>query len=122
VTPSSPSAVDLLRIEERLRQERETFDQRKEQEAKWFSLRIRMGYIAALMLPSVAMVAGYVLLNSSTFDDGVVTAAGSALFIDVLGLIAAVWKVVLNPAYVTKLEPVITEEQINGYRTRENED
>lgn len=122
MTPSSPSAVDLLRIEERLRQERETFDQRKEQEAKWFSLRIRMGYIAALMLPSVAMVAGYVLLNSSTFDDGVVTAAGSALFIDVLGLIAAVWKVVLNPAYVTKLEPVITEEQINGYRTRENED
>ena len=39
---SSVSADALLRIEEGLRQERETFDQRKEQEARWFTLRLRM--------------------------------------------------------------------------------
>ena len=107
------TASALLRIEERLRQERETFDQRKEQEAKWFSLRLRMGYIAALMLPSVAIVAGYILINSASYVSTVVTSAGAALFLDVLGLLAAVWKVVLNPGSVTRLEPIITDEPPN---------
>ena len=107
---STITASALLRIEERLRQERETFDQRKEQEAKWFSLRLRMGYTAAFMLPGVAIVACYILLNSASFNVTVVTSAGAALFADVLGLIAAVWKVVLNPGSVTRLEPIITDE------------
>ena len=101
------SAQALLRLEERLRQERETFDQRKNQESRWFSLRLRMGYIAAIMLPGVALACGYILFNSASFPASVITSAGAALFADVLGLLVAVWKVVLNPGSVTRLEPII---------------
>eukprot|EP00998_Keelungia_sp_KM082_P010391 NODE_6589_length_630_cov_7.045726_g6566_i0.p1 GENE.NODE_6589_length_630_cov_7.045726_g6566_i0~~NODE_6589_length_630_cov_7.045726_g6566_i0.p1 ORF type:complete len:131 (-),score=5.39 NODE_6589_length_630_cov_7.045726_g6566_i0:119-511(-) len=119
MSDSPATAAALLRIEERLRQERETFDQRKEQEAKWFSLRLLMGYIAALTLPGVGVVAGYILINSNLFGDAVVTSAGAALFVDVLGLIAAVWKVVLNTGSVTRLEPIITDEPSILDRPRE---
>ena len=71
-------------------------------------LRLLMGYIATLILPSIAAIAGYILLNSASFDKTVVAYAGAAFFVDVLGLIAAVWKVVLNLESVTKLEPTIT--------------
>src|SRR5438874_6530357 len=103
------SAQALLRLEERLRQERETFDQRKSQESRWFSLRLRMGYTAAVVLPAVALACGYILFNNSAFPSSVVTAAGGALFADVLGLMVAVWKVVLNPGSITRLEPIIAD-------------
>ncbi|MEQ8690199.1 MAG: hypothetical protein RIC89_05095, partial [Pseudomonadales bacterium] len=105
-------ASQLATIEERLRQERETFDQRKEQEGRWFSLRLRMGYTAVVLLPTVAIICGYILLNSNTFPAAVVTSAGAALFVDILGLVAAVFKLVFHERAVTKLEPVT--EQLNN--------
>jgi len=102
----SPQA--LLRIEEQLRQERETFDHRKGQDARWFVLRLRMGYTAAVMLPTIAFACAYVLLNSTAFQPTVVASAGAALLADILGLLVAVWKVVLNTGSVTRLEPVIS--------------
>lgn len=116
MNPPKVTVAALLRLEERLRQERETFDQRKEQESRWFSLRLRMGYLAIVMLPAIAVVSAFILLNHINFDGAVVTSAGAALFVDILGLIASVWKVVLNPGSVTKLEPIIDDEpqSLNG--------
>lgn len=102
------SPQTLLRLEEQLRQERETFDHRKLQDSRWFSLRLRMGYTAAVMLPLVAMACAYVLFNHPQFPQSVVTSAGAALLVDVLGLVVAVWKVVLNPGSLTRLDPVIS--------------
>lgn len=39
------NAQKILRLEEQLRQEREVFDQRKLHSERWFTLRLRMGYI-----------------------------------------------------------------------------
>ena len=72
-----------------------------------------MGYTAMIMLPAVAVVCGYILLNHQSFSHTVVISAGTALFVDVLGLIAAVWKVVLKPGSITKLEPTIAQGSIN---------
>lgn len=91
---------------ERLRQERETFDQRKQQEDRWFSLRLRMGYVAVVLLPAVAAVSAYIVINPSAYSATAVTTATGTLFVDVLGLFAAVWKVVLKPESITKLAPV----------------
>lgn len=111
-TDSSPQS--LLRLEEQLRQERETFDHRKGQDARWFALRLRMGYIAAFMLPVIALACAYVLINHDAFPPAVVGSAGGALLVDVLGLLVAVWKVVLNPGSVTRLEPVISEPRVTS--------
>jgi hypothetical protein len=101
IDPSS-----LLETEERLRQERETFNQRKSHEERWFSLRLRMGYAAVVMLPSIAVFCGSVLWSHDGYPTGIVTAAGTTLFADVVGFMIAVWRVVLSPAAVTRLEPV----------------
>jgi hypothetical protein len=99
----------LLRLEERLRQERETFDHRKAQDTKWFNLRLRMGYTAAIMMPVIAFGCGYILFNHPLFPDTIITSAGGVLFVDVVGLLIAVWKVVLNPGSLTKLESIIAD-------------
>lgn len=98
--------VVVARATEQLRQERETFDQAKQHEGRWFVLRLVMGYSAVLLLGAIMAVASYVLFNSASFPASVVTASGAALFVDVLGLLIAVWKIALNPNFYARLAPV----------------
>ena len=98
--------VVIARATEQLRQERETFDQAKRHEARWFILRLAMGYCAVLLLGVIMAVASYVLFDSPKFPTSVVSAAGAALFVDVVGLLAAVWKIALNPNFSARLTPV----------------
>jgi hypothetical protein len=103
---SQITPVILARAEEQLRQERFTFDQAKRHEGLWFVLRLVMGYAAVLLLASILVVASYILFNVSQFPPAVVTAAGAAIFVDVLGLLIAVWKIALNPNFYARLSPV----------------
>jgi hypothetical protein len=94
------------RVRERLRQERETFDQRKDQEKQWFLLRLRMGYTAVAVLLGVAFVSSYVVLDSVHYPRSVVASACIALFTDICGVVAAVWTLALKPGSVTRLAPI----------------
>lgn len=98
--------IVIARATEQLRQERETFDQAKVHEARWFLLRLVMGYAAVILLAAIMVVASYILFNASAFSAPVITAAGSALFVDVLGLFGSVWKIALNPDFSARLGPV----------------
>ena len=91
---------------ERLRQEQETFNQRKRQDRQWFVLKLVMGFFAVILLATVLVISFYILINNDKFPAAVVISAGGALFVDILGLIISVWKIVLNPNSITKLEPV----------------
>jgi hypothetical protein len=105
MTDTTTRAVALAMANERLRQERETFDQRKEQDRRWFKLRMAMGWLAVVLLPLLAAAAFYVLYNNAEFTAATVTAAGAALFVDVVGLVISIWKVVLGQSPKT-FEPV----------------
>lgn len=102
--------IEIERAAERVRQEKETFNQRKQQDKLWFILKLIMGFFSIILLAGIAIVATYILLNNKDFSTSVVKSAGVALFVDILGLIISVWKIVLNPNSVTKLEPVTKEE------------
>ena len=65
-----------------------------------------MGYIAALLLPAIAVACGIVVFGHQNFDTFVTRAASATLFVDVLGLLITVWKVVFRSSTVTKLEPI----------------
>lgn len=97
--------IMVERAAEQLRQERETFDQQKKQEHLWFKLRLIMGFASIVLLGAVMIISVYILFNNGDFPKDVVTAAGAALFIDVLGLLISVWKMVVNPQSSTKLQP-----------------
>jgi|SRR5580704_1292895 hypothetical protein len=88
--------IGIARAQEQLRQERETFDQKKGQDGRWFLLRLAMGWSAVILLPGIGAVSGWVITNHSHFSTGTVTLAASALFIDALGLVLAVWRIVLG--------------------------
>ena len=106
------SILDVVRIEqatERLRQESETFDQRKSHQERWFKLRLSMEYASVVVLPAIAVGCALILFDNQDFPDAVVTAAAGALFADVLGLMLAVWRIVLNPGSITNLEPVTSD-------------
>lgn len=89
--------------EERLRQQRETFNHK----AKWALLQRRMVYTTLIMFIGFFILAIYILLNSASFSEPVVNGTVTALYGTVFGLIATVWKIVLNPGSENKLEPTI---------------
>lgn len=95
-------------IEEQLRQEQETFNQHKAHENRWFILRLVMGYSSVFLLALILLISSYILWNHPSFPPAAVTSAGAALFGDVVGLVIAVWRVVFNPDFMTKLAPVTT--------------
>ncbi len=96
----------IERIKERLRQERETFDQHKAHENRWFQLRLVMGYASVVLLAAIMVISSVILFNHQSYSSNVVTAAGAALFVDALGLVISIWKIVFNPDFMTKLAPV----------------
>ena len=95
--------IRIERAMEQLRQEREVFNLRKTQESRWFALRLTMGYSSVVLLLAIMFICGVVLFQSSRFQEFTVKAAGAALFVDVLGLLVGVWKIVLKPDFLTKL-------------------
>lgn len=102
------SAAKLLRLEEQIRQEQETFNLRKSHEEQWFNLRLRMGYIAALLLPLILIICSLIIYHHSLFPAEIVTLASTGLLVDILGFMVAVWKLVLNPSSIIKTEPIST--------------
>ncbi|MGB4580289.1 MAG: hypothetical protein WBI91_00250 [Coriobacteriia bacterium] len=98
--------MSLERIRERLRQDRETFDQHKAHEDRWFTLRLVMGYSSAAMLVVFLVASALVIFNAESFPSEIVKAAGAAFFVDALGLVISIWKIVFNPDFMTKLAPI----------------
>ena len=64
------------------------------------------GNRCASLLPGIGSISSYILLTGG-HDGRVEALAGAALFGDVLGVIAAVWKIVVGSGSPTRLEPVI---------------
>jgi len=102
--------IRIGRAMEQLRQERAVFDLRKEQDSRWFALRLAMARLSVVLLPVFMIICSVVLFQSSALPEFNVKAAGAALFADVLGLLVGVWKIVLKPDFLTKLSAVTTEE------------
>jgi hypothetical protein len=110
MSPIDISPIKIARANEQLRQEREIFDQEKIQQNRWFLLRLVMGYAAVVLLLLIMIVSTVILYHHSTFNGAILTAAGSALFVDSLGLIISIWKVVFNPSTLASIRPQTQEE------------
>jgi len=103
--------LSLERLKERLRQERETFDQHKAHENKWFTLRLVIAGLAVPALLAIAYFSARIILDHTAYTAAIVTAASSAFFVDTLGLVVSVVKIVFNPDFMTKLAPVTALEE-----------
>lgn len=107
MTDPVAETIAIATAEEKLRQERETFDQRKEQDARYFKLRMTMGWIAAVLLPAIAATCGWIVFHSQEFNSATLTVAASALLVDTLGVFISIWKTVMGSG-PKALEPVTT--------------
>lgn len=101
----------LYRSREALRQEKETFNQRKSHSERWFTLRERIGNAAIIFLSVIAIFCMCIILAWQFFPPVVVTGAASVLFADVIGMVVGVWKTVIKPSSIAQLEPVTTIDQ-----------
>lgn len=95
------------REEEQLRQERETFDQHHREAQSWSKVRVCMGWTSLVLFPIVTGAAVFVLVDHDAFTTTATTAASGAVLAQAIGLIVAVWRLILGkgPAQLT---PVIT--------------
>jgi hypothetical protein len=105
---SDPEAksIEYARAAEELRQIEQTFEHRRRQDERWFSLRLRMGYASIFLMIGVILLSAYVVFRSDSFPSSAVTAAVFALFGDALGVMFAIWKIVLNPNFAAALAPI----------------
>ena len=87
---------------ERLRQEAETFDLEKHQSTHLLRLQLVTGYSSLLLAYTIVFVASYILINSDQFSEKVVAGAGAALFVNLLGILAGIWKIILKPLLAEK--------------------
>jgi hypothetical protein len=101
------------RADEQLRQEREVFEQSKSQEARWFRLRLVIGYSSVAILVCILIIASCVLYYHDKFPSFAVNSATVALFTDVIGSVFGVWKFALNPESVRGLTTVTNAPLLN---------
>lgn len=93
---------------EQLRQECETFNQVKAQGAQWFTLRLRMGYAGIVLLLGIAAVSSVIVLNPVSYSSTVIGIAATTLFVDMLSMVASIFRLVLPQSSATRLKPVTT--------------
>ena len=72
------------RASEQLRQEREAFDQAKAHDARWFTLRLMIGYAGIALLLAIALISGYILLHPASYSPATITVAATTLLVDIL--------------------------------------
>lgn len=109
----NPASLAEFKTVQRLRQEQETFDQKKEQDARWFVLRMAMGILAMLVIPAMVVICALIISDPHQ-DVMVKRLAASALLVDILGLMGAVWRVILNPRSVSQLAPVTGADEVSS--------
>jgi drug/metabolite transporter superfamily protein YnfA len=97
---------------ERLRQLQETFNQRRSQDARWFAMRLAMGWLATLLLPAIFAVCVMIIFAQESHSSTTVSAAAGALFVDVVGVVISVWKIVFSSGLPTRLEPTIASASV----------
>ena len=93
---------------EQLRQECETFDQVKTQGAQWFTLRLRMGYAGIVLLLGIAVVSSVIVLHPASYSPTVIGVAATTLFVDMLSMVATIFRLVLPQSSAIRLKPVTT--------------
>ena len=89
---SAADEILLAQANERLRQERETFDQRKDQDRRAFLAQNAMSWVIIFTLPSILIAAACILIFHGDFDATTVKLAASALLVDGLGAAVSIYK------------------------------
>jgi hypothetical protein len=101
---SVDAAIVLQQATERLRQEKETFDQLKAQDSRSFRVRMAIGWVSVILIPAIAIFCAYVIVGDN-FSSRMKEAAAATLFVDVVGLAAAVWRATAVKGAPTRLAP-----------------
>src|SRR5690348_12594446 len=89
-------ALGSLREREQYRQTRLTFDQRRIQDRRWFTLRLGLGWTAIALLPALSIISIWIIANASDFAISTVSVATTVLSIDTLGIVLSVWRIVIG--------------------------
>jgi hypothetical protein len=90
---------------ERLRQERETFDQRKIEAIAWSRLRLVMGWTALVLLIGLCTGSIFVLFAHNAFPAAATTAAASTVLVQTVAVVVMVWRLAIG-AGPPQLAPV----------------
>jgi len=94
------------RAREQLRQERETFEQARAHDGRWFTLRLAMGYVGIGLMVVVAAIGTYVILHPDRYSPTVLAVAAGALLVDMISLAASIFRLVLQQNTAVQLRPI----------------
>lgn len=107
--PSDAPDIHLERELEKLRQERETFDQNKKHDEYWFFVKITMVGCSIFIMVFILGVVSFILFNPKSFSETTVTIATVGLIGDIIASCASIWTLAMNPDSISKLKPITSE-------------
>jgi predicted metal-dependent hydrolase len=94
--PEATDAIALSHANENLRQEAAAFDLSLTQYRQWMRVRRAMLWAAVVLLPAVMGVAALIIIHHDRFPPETVLMAASALLVDSLGIVGALWRATLR--------------------------
>ncbi len=63
---------------------------------RWFYLKLTLGYTSVIMLAAIMITSSCIIIFYDNFDSYIVKSAIAALFVDIVGIVALTWKVILK--------------------------
>ena len=104
---------DIKIFKQALEQEKICFEENRKHFNRWNILKLVMGYSAISILVCIMLICGFVIFNHAKFSEEIVLACLVALFTDIIGLMIAIYKIVLKENNITDFIPVTKRKNID---------
>jgi hypothetical protein len=101
---------DTKLFKQALEQEKICFIESRKHYIRWNLLKLVMGYSAIVILICIMLICGIVIFNYTRFSERIIFSCICALFIDIVGLMVSIYKIVLKENNISELKPITKRE------------
>jgi hypothetical protein len=101
---------DIKVFKQALEQEKICFEESRKHYNRWNILKLIMGYSAIAILICIMLICGNVIFNYTRFSEKIIFSCICALFTDIVGLMVAIYKIVLKENNISEFKPITKRE------------
>jgi hypothetical protein len=101
---------DMEVFNQALEQEKICFEESRKHYNRWNILKLVLGYSAIAILICIMFICGFIIFNYTKFSDEIILSCICALFIDIVGLMVSIYKIVLKENHISEFKQTTKRE------------
>ena len=106
MSADTPIDVQMERVSEKLRQERESFNQAKRHDNQWFYIKIGIILVSFSIMVIVLYITSIIVFNPKLYSENTVILGTIGLYRDTIASCSSIWRLGMSPDSVSKLKPI----------------